>query len=196
MAITLAYALAPLRDVFEPAAYDRFIERWTEKSLTERELQAIINVFNEHAYTFKRAQLIVGLERAQYAYSVFTQAHTNLSLVQDTALARILKLGIGNNPWLAAVSYSFHEHFPEVNTRTESGKMTFKLFMAVLSVLKTESSGAGAKKVPRDHDDESGHDEVFLNERDEKSVQEDNDLSSMSIEEQIEKFNLHRDTYL
>lgn len=196
MAVTLAHALSPLGEVFEPASYERFIERWADKKLTQREIEAISYALYEYNYIFKRARLLASLERADYAYSTFLQAKKNINFAKDEVLKQLLRRGIGENAWLAAVSYAFNEFASEVSTRSESGKMVFKLFMASLSVLRKELEPGGRKKTPELHDQAEGDEEETWDDEPEEALVTKLDPSLMTIEEQIQKFNLHRDTYL
>lgn len=191
MAITLARALSPLSEVFEPASYDRFLQRWEAKSLTQREIEAISYSLYEYSYIFKRPRMVAMLERAQYAYLALVQAKNNVRTTRDATILQLLRTNTGGNPWLAAVKYAFGEVDSQVNTRSESGKMVFRLFMASLSVLRAEQESSSTKKTPEHHED-------FYPEIEDEEVAEvvrTPDPSVMTLEQQIETFNLNPDTY-
>lgn len=194
MRLTLAQALSPLSNVFEPASYNRLVKRWaSKKDLTLEDIQTISHVLHEHRYLFNRESLNQALNRTKYAYSIFIQSQNNgLVQVQDPELSKMIKDGVGANLWLAAITYAFHKGAPLVSLGSESGRITFKLFMASLSIIKREQKPNPAQKSSK-KSSKLRSPIGYAAEQDETAPVLD--ASTMTLEEQIQKFNLHRDTY-
>lgn len=176
--IEIKTVLFPFSKIFKEGAYEQFVERWEKKKLTQQEIRTIECLLREYAYIFKREQLIESLEYTKNMYSMVLKRNER-----------------EKNAWTKAVGNAFGKIASWVDIRSKSGNMLLRLFTASLSVLRKElNPDHDKKRVSRSCSRKTNKKNQWETDPDDSNDKVD-DISSMTIEEQIEKFDLHRDTY-
>jgi hypothetical protein len=211
---TIAQVLTPLRDnqVITLSSYQRLVVRWQEKSLSKKQIEILGYLLREFATLFTRERLTAHLERAEALYVQLINAKKSSLFIKDEQLAMMISYGVPKNPWIHVVVDICNDIAPSLDFRTETGRLFISLFLALLSIIRSENRRARKKEddspqgifseeqksgedFSRDsHDDFTDEMEAFTKELITKN-QDRLDVSQMSIEEQIRKYDLHEDSY-
>lgn len=180
---TISQILAPFKNIFESQSYQSFVKRWSDKNFNEKEIRSLGSAVSTHSFLFQRPKLMFALAGIEADYKKMSDTRTQTIFMPDDEFKKRILIEIPENTWKTAVRLQF-DRLTTVNTRTELGKMVYKLFFSSITILNTE------QKRIREREEV----EVL-----QKFIEEDTgsaiDVSTLTLEEQVEYFHLHWDTY-
>ncbi len=162
--------MGPLRAVVSLESFDNLLDRWNKKKLSQNELDIIEKVFARYSRLFEHDRVRTLLRETGTTYQFLLSQKPS-----DEATNTAPEDAHRANDWVHALEYVFAVHEPTIDLRTDTGKMIKRLYLSVFASIRAEN------KLEKDSTgDSSGGSQ---------------DISDMTLEEQVEKLDLKPETY-